>query len=280
MKRLGAIISLAMLMVMLACPFTYAAGLELVSMSPKDGQTGLQPMGVAIKMTFNENMTDKAAQEENKDCFTITDAEGNKMQYMPVYDAAKYPNDVWLIIKDNLISNNEYKVVVSGDLVSSEGDHLGADLISEFKIRNTSTDTTVNMVMMVGMMGGMVFFSSMDAKRKMKKEAEENIEEEHLNPYKIAKEKGISVDDAVKQVEKEKAKAAKKKAKKQKAEAKHHQIQDGVKRVSKKKPIAAVGGMTPQFVLERNQKKRETQEQAKQERLEKELARQEKSKKK
>lgn len=269
-----------MLMVMLACPFTYAAGLELVSMSPKDGQTGLQPMGVAIKMTFNENMTDKATQEANKDCFTVTDSKGKKIKLMPVYDASKYPNDIWLILKDNLISNNEYKVVISGDLVSSEGNQLGKDIVSDFKIRNTGTDTTVNMVMMVGMMGGMVFFSSMDAKRKMKKEAEEHMEEETLNPYKIAKEKGITVEEAVKQVEKEKAKAAKKRAKQQAEEAKHHQIQEGVKRVAQKKPIAAVGGKTPQAVLKRNQEKRDAEEKAKAERLERELARQERSKKK
>lgn len=280
MKRIGAILSLAVLLVMLACPFSYASGLELVNISPKDGQTGLQPMGVAIKMTFSENMTEKVTQEANKDCFTVTDTSGKKIKLMPVYDAKKYPNDVWLILKDDLISNNEYKLVISEDLISSEGNRLGEDLVSEFKIRNTSTDTTVNMVMMVGMMGGMVFFSSMDAKRKMKKEAEEHLEEETLNPYKIAKEKGISVEEAVKQVEKEKAKAAKKRAKQQAEEVKRNQIQDDVKCVSQRRPIAAVGGKTPESVLKRNQLKRELEEKAKAERLAKELARQEKNKKK
>ncbi|WP_324825519.1 Ig-like domain-containing protein [Sinanaerobacter sp. ZZT-01] len=280
MKRTGAILSLALLLVMLACPFfSYASGLELVNISPEDGKTGLQPMGVAIKMTFNENMTDKAIQEENKDCFTVTDSSGNKMELIPVYDAKKYPNDVWLILKDNLISNTEYKLVISEELISSDGNRLGEEYVSKFKIRNTKTDTTVNMVLMVGMMGGMVFFSSMDAKRKVKKEAEEHLEEETLNPYKIAKEKGISVEEAIKQVDKEKAKAAKKRAKKQEEEAKHRQIQDNAKRVSQKRPIAAAGGKTPESVLKRNQLKREAEEKAKEERLAKELARQEKNKK-
>ncbi len=279
MRRIGAILSLAVLLVLFACPFSYASGLALVNISPKEGQTGLQPMGVAIKMTFNENMTDKATQEANKKSFVVTDASGDKIELVQVYDEKKYPNDVWLILKEDLVSDNEYKVVISEDLVSSAGNSLGKDITSKFKIRNTKTDSTINMVMMVGMMGGMIFFSSMDAKRKMKKEAEENLEEEALNPYKLAKEKGISVEEAVKQVEKEKAKAEKKRAKKQEEEIGHRQIQEDVKRVSKRKPIAAAGGSTPESVLQKNQLKRDAQEKAKAERLARELARQEKNKK-
>lgn len=286
MKRLGAIVSLALLLVMLACPFTYAAGseLELVSISPKDEQTGLQPANVAVKMSFNQNMTSKEAQAANEKRFKVVNADGKKASYIAVYDAKKYPNDIWLIMKEDMKPNTEYQFVISKDLVSSDGTTLGKDINTTFKIRNTQTDATINMVMMFVMMGGMVFFTSIEQKRKLKKEHEDNVDEVNLNPYKIAKEKGISVEEAVKVAAKEREKIEKKRAKllaqQQEDDDDNEDTNVYVQRVSKRRPIAAVGAKAPQSVLEKNQKKREAAELERKQRLERELARQQRNKKK
>lgn len=281
MKKLGAVVSLALLIVMLACPFAYAAnsGLELVTMSPKDGQTGLQPLNVAVKMTFNQNMTSKEAQKANEDCFQIVGKDGKKVPYMAVYDARKYPNDVWLILKKDLKPNTEYKFKVSKDLMASDGTTLGKGINSTFKIRNTQTDATINMVMMVVMMGGMLFFTSVEQKRKLKKEHEEDLDDVNLNPYKIAKEKNISVEEANKFVAKEREKLEKKKAKLLAQQMEEDEEDPYIQRVSRKRPIAAAGGATPQSVLVKKQKKREAQELERKKRLERELARQQKAQK-
>lgn len=281
MKRLGALVSLALLVAALACPFAYAAGseLEMVSLSPKDGQSGLQPANVAIKMSFNQNMTSKEAQKANEDCFKIVDEKGKKAEYIAVYDAKKYPNDIWLVLKKDTKPNTEYTFTISKDLVSSDGTTLGKKMETTFKIRNTATDGTINMVMMVVMMGGMVFFTSAEQKRKLKKEKEENMEDANLNPYKIAKERGVSVDEAVKIVAKEREKLEKKRAKMQK-EAEEAEEDPYVQRVSKRRPIAAVGGKTPQSVLAKKQAKREREEKIRQERLARELERQRRKNKK
>ncbi|HZK71649.1 MAG TPA: hypothetical protein VFD03_09080, partial [Clostridia bacterium] len=59
MKRLGAIISLTLLIVMLTTSFAFAGTLELVSSYPEDGDGGFQIENTGVKLYFNEDVINK-----------------------------------------------------------------------------------------------------------------------------------------------------------------------------------------------------------------------------
>ena len=115
-RKVAAVLAMAAVMVIAACPFTYAAELSLEKITPKDGEAGKQIASMAIKMTFSEEMATKENVEANANRFTITDAEGNKQEFYPVYDAEKYPNDIWLILTKDLVSDVEYTVTETYNL--------------------------------------------------------------------------------------------------------------------------------------------------------------------
>ena len=279
MKRLSAVLSLALILVMLACPFVYGAGLTVKEITPRDGEDGKHPQNMAVKITFSENMTDKDTQKANEKRFQITDPDGKKQEYRAVYDAKRYPNEVWLILQSDLESNTEYTVTIDKSVVSSSGTELGQDYVTTFKTRNLATDSKISMFMTFGMMGIMIFASSASAKKMAKEQQEEAIanKEEVLNPYKIAKEKGISVEEAIAYIEKEKAKAAKRKKKAEAARAVEDdeddyeeepaQNESGAYRVKAKRPISAAGGVTPDSIIRKNKKKRAERKAAEERRL-------------
>ena len=267
MKRWSAILSLALILVMLACPFVYGAGLTVEHITPRDGETGKHPQNMAVKITFSENMTDKEAQKANEKRFRITDPKGKKQEYRAVYDAKRYPNEVWLILQDDLQSNTEYTITVDKTVVASSGTELGKDYVTTFKTRNLATDSKISMFMTIGMMGIMIFASSASAKKMAKEQQDQAIanKEEVLNPYKIAKEKGISVEEAIAYIEKEKARAARKKKKAEAARADdddddeeydYEPEDSGAYHVKSRRPISAAGGVTPDSVIRKNKKRR------------------------
>lgn len=264
MKRLGAVFSLAMIVVMLACPFAYGAGLTVEHITPKDGESGKQPQNMAVKVRFNENVTSKEAQKENAKRFQVTDPDGKEQEYIATYDAEKYPNEIWLILQNDLVSDTEYKITIDKELVSSEGHELGKDYTSTFSTRNVKTDNNISMFMTLGMFGVMIFASTASAKKMAKQQQEEAIanKEEALNPYKVAKEKGISVEEAVAYIEKEKAKAERKRKKSAVTldddddDDDYEEDDNGAYRVSAKRPISAVGGVTPESIVKKNKKRR------------------------
>lgn len=264
MKRLGAVLSLTMIVIMLACPFAYAAGLTVTHITPTDGETGKQPLSMAVKVRFSENMTSKEAQKANEKYFKITDPEGKEQKYVTAYDAEKYPNEIWLILQNDLVSDTEYKITIDKGLASSNGDLLGTDFTSTFKTRNVQTDNNISMGMTVAMVVIMVFASSAAAKKMKKQQEVEAIveKEEALNPYKIAKEKGISVEAAAAYIEKEKAKIEKKR-KKNKASLDDEDeddgdedFDDGIYHVKRKRPISDAGVKTPESIVRKNKKRR------------------------
>lgn len=250
-KRLGLILSLTLLIVSLSSSLCFAAGgLELLDSSPKEGSKSSVINNVAIKLYFNEDVTSKEAQEANKDCFKITDPKGKEISYRLLYNHKKYPDQIWIQLEKDLVQKTEYKIVISGDLVSSDGDELGKNETVKFRTRDMSQDNTVYMVLMVIMFGGMFFFSSWDMKRQAKKQEEEL--DAKVNPYKIAKEKGISYEEALVVAQKEKEKLEKKKRKQEEQEAAMRAAlesdydddyyDEDVYHVARKRPISAVGG--------------------------------------
>lgn len=210
MKRTAAILSLLLILAMVLCPMAYAAGVEVTKVIPEDGETGKQPQNMAVKVTFSEQMDDR---ESNANHFSIKDSEGKDVPFQVVY-SDKYPNELWVVLDETLQSNMEYTFTADSGLQTASGSLLGKDFTSTFKTRNTKTDSLISMVMMIGMMGFMFFASSKAAKKQAEEQAASGgtagrKQTESLNPYKIAKEKGISLEEANAYVEKQKAKMAK-----------------------------------------------------------------------
>jgi hypothetical protein len=266
MKRIGKILSLTILTVLLASSISFAQGLSLESIFPEDGENKLQPTNIAVKMTFSENVTSPVAQAANEDCFTITNPKGKSIKHKTLYNAEKYPNEIWIQITEPLEMETEYTLTVSSDLVSSNGNTLDEPIITHFSTRNTKQDSNGYMIIMLLMVVGMVVFTAWDTKRKLKKDATETNEEEKVNPYKEARKTGKTVEEIVAKTEKEKAKAEKKKARASKRqsvkEESEEETQEGVKRVKSPRPISAIGATTPARVIEINRAREKAKEEA------------------
>lgn len=265
MKKIGRILSLAVVMVMLAASTTFASGLTLESIYPEDGDNTLQFNNVAVKLMFSENMTSEEAQAANEDCFTITNEKGKAIKYKALYNAEKYPNEIWLQLTSTLTENTEYTLKISGDIVSSAGNSLDDGQTIKFSTRDTKQDNNIYMIMMVLMVVGMVGFTAWDTRHKIKKEMAENIDEDKVNPYKEAKKTGKSVEEIIAKTEQEKAKAEKQKAKAaKKLEAADEeesteapQEENGNKRVKAKRSVIAAGFTVPSTIVAQNKAKAE-----------------------
>jgi hypothetical protein len=262
MKRIGAIVSLLVILIILSTSMSFASGLTLISSFPEDGDSSLQPANIAVKLVFSENMTSEMIRTANKSRFAITDPEGKAIKFDPLYNAEKYPNEIWIQITETLTDNTEYTIKISAELESSAGNTLDAPISISFSTRDTAADSNGYMVLMVVMVLGMVVFTAWDTRRQMKKQDGSKGEDDKINPYKEAKKTGKSVEEIIAKAEKEKEKATKK----TKKDAKGNDIPDtdeqtavreGVYKVKAKKAIAAVGVSTPQTVVRRIQKREE-----------------------
>ena len=210
MKKLAAVIA-ALVLVFASAVTASATGLNIVKVTPKDGAKGMQPSNMAVKIQFSEAMdggetTDLA----NKDKFVISDPEGKAIEFAIVH-SDKYPNELWIVLTGELESNTEYKVEIKEGIVSAAGNKTTESKTTTFKTRNIKTDSYISMAFMLVMVGFMVFMGQ----RENKKQAVQTDvyyaldAAKKLNPYKIAKQKGISLEEAVAYCEKEKAKAQK-----------------------------------------------------------------------
>lgn len=252
MKRAGIILSLTIMMILTSFSFCFASGLELLDSYPKDGSNDARPENFLVKLYFNEVMSSDKVQDENKNAFRFTDSKGKELPIRVLYDDKK-PKEIWVLVEKTLKPDASYKLTVSGDLTDADGVTLGEDKIIDLKIRNTNTDNNVNMALMGVMMVGMVFYSSISTKRQMKKQAEENMGKDgaKVNPYKVAKETGKSVEDVVAKTTREKEKAKVKAEKKDShkvqrpgapADQKGEEVMaKDTKRVTGPKPISAAG---------------------------------------
>lgn len=250
MRKLGRILCLATLIVTLTASICFGAeSLQIVEAYPEDGQKNTTIENMCVKLWFNHEMGDKASVKANEDCFKLTDDEGKEVPIRIFY----HPNDTKqvLVLADttkrlDIKDNTEYTMTVSADLIDNDGHKLGQDAKYSFTTLNQSRNTSVYMIMMFVMFGGMFFFTS----RQMKKQQEKNqdtrpVKEEAFNPYKEAKKTGKSVQEVIAAHEKEEAKKAAKQAKKA---AKHADLEEyeeivdnGNHRVKGPRPISASG---------------------------------------
>ncbi len=254
MKRAGKILCLSLMIVLMATTVSFASGLALVSSYPEEGDATFTPQNVAIKLEFSEKIADPASIAANVNRFSIVDAEGNAIEFDPLYNETKYPNEVWLQVTETLIQNSAYKVTIAEGMQSSTGSTLDEAIVLNFSTRNTEADSQGYMVLMLVMIAGMIVFTIFDTRRKLKKEGAEKGEEAKVNPYKEAKRTGKPVEEIIAQIEKEKAQAAKKRAR---AAGKNGGSDDtsepgrpGYKKVKTLRAISEKGYATPKSFIE------------------------------
>lgn len=289
MKKFSAILAIAMLVVVMSVSTCFAAeSLKVVDTYPKDGAKNTTIENMCFKLTFNNEMGDKAMQQANQDKFVIADADGKKIPIRVFYDdndskkvlvladAVAIGKDRSLAIKDN----TEYTLTISGELADAAGNTLGADKKVTISTINQKFNTMVYMVMMVVMFGGMFVFSTRQMKKKAEKENEEVVKEEAFNPYKEAKKTGKSVQEVIaeheKEVAKREAKEAKRAAKRAALEEEYEEEEINTNyKVKTRRSAAAVGSKT----VERKRAEREARL-AEEERLAKRRAANAKKKKK
>ncbi len=228
MKKIKTIICTLILTMIVSTMIVSAGGtsadeFSLKSSYPENGQHDFQPVNVAIKLTFNKNVISEEAQKANKGKIKLVDKKGKSISVMQIC-SKKYPNEIWVYAKKDLKSKKEYKVIISKDLVASDGDKLGKKETIGFGIMDMEKSTSVYMIMMIVMVLFMVVFSSWETKRKIKKEAEEAGKTGKVNPYKVAKATGKSVEAIVSEDKQQKQKQGEKQSKqKQKHEQKKAQ---------------------------------------------------------
>ncbi|HHU17188.1 MAG TPA: hypothetical protein GXZ70_03035 [Clostridiales bacterium] len=245
MKRAGIILSLSILMFLMSFSVCFAAGLQLLDSYPRNGSDDSTLENVVVKLYFNEDVSAEEVQAANKGAFKFTDEEGNELPLRILYPKNK--DEIWVLVNQRLESDSQYKLEISSDLRVPNGDTLGEDQTVEFKTRNTSTDTTVNMALMGIMMVGMIIFTSISTKRALKKEEAKKTEEQKINPYKVAKETGKPVETIVAKTEKQKQKAKaraerrNRKLASQDGKSEEEKNDNGNKRVKGPRPISAAG---------------------------------------
>lgn len=252
MKRriLSAFAALA-LMLVFSTNMVFAGELELVDSYPKDGGKGMQIENAGVKLYFNKGMAGKESRAANANYFKFVDAKGKTIPTKAFYSPKE--RGVVLVLVDGVMlkSDSEYKLIVSKKIVATDGSKYAGDedIVINFKTVNTQNAIRVNMIMMGVMMVAIVFMSAQSNRMKESKAHEEDILEEKVNPYKIAKEKGVPVEQVVEELERKKEKARKKLEKKQEKMAKIDYMEEDFsdyeesdnKKVSKRRSAAASG---------------------------------------
>jgi hypothetical protein len=215
MRRIGAVISLIIVLV-LSCTTLAFGALELERSYPEDGGSDYQAMNFAVKLYFNQNV----AVNENAESVHFYDADNKKVDFTVVF-SEKEEGLALVAANGDLQQNMEYRLVVDDTFQSLSGEFLEDDIHIKFSTRDSSKDMTVNMVLMGVMMAAVVVLSTRTMKKSKDgdgKDGKDKKDDKKVNPYKVAKEKGKSVEEIVAkdQRAKEKSQQAAQKAKEQK----------------------------------------------------------------
>ena len=259
MKRAGRILSLVIVTIMLCTAVCFAdsaaaGSFNLVEAYPKDGATGTAMENVGVKLYFDTEFSEEVLKNKNDKAFQLVDPEGKSLPLMVLYVPKEDVKEegvkgIILVLLDNtgdhsdvkVESNTEYTLKISKDLVADNGSTLGTDQSVTFRTMNQQANTLINILMMVVMYGGIMFFTMRSMKKTAKEEAE-RAKEEKVNPYKEAKRTGKSVEEIVEKDQRDKAKRAAKRAKMAEAaeDDDDYEEDNGNYRV-KARPISAAG---------------------------------------
>lgn len=228
-------------------------GFEIVETYPADGAKNAAVENLGVKFTFSSPIDAEANHEANAKCFSLIGPEGNTLP-TKIYYNPKDSTQLLLLYDTTETgpltggSSEHYQVKVSGNLVDNEGNVLGQDINIGFDTINQTFNTGVYMVIMVLMMGGMVFFTTRQARKKAAEGTQDGRapKEEAFNPYKEAKRTGKSVAEVTAIHEREVAKAEAKAAKKNVREydedyEDEEEFDNGNYKVKGPRPISAGG---------------------------------------
>ncbi|MCI8645221.1 MAG: Ig-like domain-containing protein [Firmicutes bacterium] len=255
MKRIGAIVCLCIMLFAMSASACFAKqdGLTIEKQYPEDGATGTSVENVSIKVWFNQDVRpkDQNARKANKKHIKLVDEKGKSLPIYVAYSPDEEGLMMVLTSDDTTVkSDSKYTLTIDPGFKATSGQTLASQDKVSFTTLNQSRAMTINMLMMVVMVVGMIFFSSRSMKRQMEKEKAEKGKHDTVNPYKEAKRTGKSVEEIVEKdkkiKEKEAAAAAKRAAKYQKEreeEEKERKAADpNRKRVTGPRPISAGGG--------------------------------------
>lgn len=210
-KRIAALMVSVILVFALAMPVVYAAGapgkLKLESTSPADGSK-IAAQNVMIKLNFNNSVYDSKTQSANKNMFKFTDSKGKNVKYKIYYDESDH-NKISVLAEKDLKVDQKYTFTINGNLIDDEGNTLGADEVIKFSTKGNSGGK-VYALLMLAMVVVMIVITVRDSKKAKKEEDDDTVDNYQKNPYKLAKEKGISVEEAKKIIAKDREKAEKK----------------------------------------------------------------------
>jgi len=187
--------------------------LKFISSTPSDGGSNVPIENVGVKLFFDGNVTHESVWLANSKAFTLTDPEGNAVE-TEAHPGQRPGEEGYILVlarpvpakegqPGQLMQSAEYTLVISGDLMAVNGARLGEDIRIRFETMDMSANARFSMIIMVVMMVGAVALMFVTNWRKMKAEAEAAALAK-ANPYRVAKDKNISVDDAKALIEKAK----------------------------------------------------------------------------
>jgi hypothetical protein len=206
--------------------------LEITSCDPDDGDNHMPAQNAGFKLYFDGNVTDDSVKSINSKAFVMTDAEGAEIP-VEVFFSSKNDNYILVTAKPesgSLVPKSEYKLTIAESLADANGRTLREKQIISVSTVDTTGNTRIYMLLMVLMVVAMVVMTIVSNKRKARAEADSSKKEKVVNPYKLAKEKGISVDEAMAIIEKDRKRRAKRlaaeagtpKAAEEKSDGRHH----------------------------------------------------------
>lgn len=243
-----------------------AKELKLTQSYPEDKDNHLQMDNSGIKLFFDGNVIDKSVWKNNRTKFALTTKKGKKVKTR-AYASQKSGTDYILVVVDagqQLASKTDYVFTISQGLKSLEGQVLAEDITLNYTTVDMEGNTRVNMGLMVVMVIGMIVMTMVSTRRQAQKQTKEK--ETKVNPYKIAKEKGKSVEEVTAQLEKEKARKAKRKGNKDKdVEELEAPDESGAYKVKRARPISDAGSTykTGRKALAEKKAKEEAEKKAK-----------------
>lgn len=237
MKRIASIVIVSMLLMMISgmsVVFAEDGALKLTDSNPEDGYEKVYSQNVLIKLNFNEAIAGDETREANAGVFAVETKKGKALDFDILYNS-KDSNNVNLLIKDNLKDSTAYVVRIDGSMQSDSGDTLGTEQTIRFRTAKPASGAAY-FLLMAAMIVVMVFMSVRDARKQAEEEKERSRDPGiERNPYKVAKEKGISVDEASRLIRKELEKAEKKAARHRDSESRALEESPKQKETQKKK---------------------------------------------
>lgn len=230
MKKVKRITSLVVLIFVLSMSFAFAGDFTFEGAYPSDGQTGVALENFGVKLTFSSEFSEEILKDSNDNCFKLVgpykgkdiDEENYSFPLKVLYADG---NEILVLIdkaEDGSIvilqGASEYTLTISGSLKDNNGKELGQDQTVHFTTLNQQRNNMVNTFMMFGMFGVIILVTMRSQKKATEKEKTKNKgkKEENVNPYKVAKKTGKSVEQVVQETDKKKAKKEAKEKKNEK----------------------------------------------------------------